>query len=231
MLYDGAIRFLRQGAGAYRSGEVEHGLDRVRRAEAIINELNLSLDMSHGELPERLRSIYLYSKRQLSEALLHRSRARSRPSSACSASCAAPGARSRPLQPPRPSRREDGVTLVRRAARPRRPRDRADLRRRLGVAGRARRRRARLLARMPQGRPDHARELLRKLASDRLEKNAARDRRGDGADPRRARPPRPRPRSARLVRAGDAPALRAPRLEQSVMVLPLPGSVAYCCAR
>jgi flagellar secretion chaperone FliS len=71
MLYDGAIRFLRQGAGAYRSGQVEHGLDRVRRAEAIINELNLALDMSYGELPQRLRSIYLYSKRQLSEAILH----------------------------------------------------------------------------------------------------------------------------------------------------------------
>jgi flagellar protein FliS len=71
MLYDGAIRFLRQGAGAYRSGQIEHALDRVRRAEAIINELNLALDMSYGELPERLRSIYLYSKRQLSEAILH----------------------------------------------------------------------------------------------------------------------------------------------------------------
>jgi flagellar protein FliS len=71
MLYDGAIRFLRQGAGAYRSGQIEHGLDRVRRAEAIVNELNYALDMSHGELPARLRSIYLYCKRQFNDAMLH----------------------------------------------------------------------------------------------------------------------------------------------------------------
>jgi flagellar protein FliS len=71
MLYDGAIRFLRQGAGAYRSGRIEHALDRVRRAEAIVNELNLALDMSHGELPARLRSIYLYCKRQFNDAMLH----------------------------------------------------------------------------------------------------------------------------------------------------------------
>ena len=71
MLYDGAIRFLRQGAGAYRGGEIVRGHDRVRRAEAIISELNAALDMSHGELPERLRSIYLYCKRQLNEARLH----------------------------------------------------------------------------------------------------------------------------------------------------------------
>ena len=71
MLYDGAIRFLRQGAGAYRSGDIVRAHDRVRRADAIITELNTALDMSHGEVPQRLRSIYLYSKRQLNEARLH----------------------------------------------------------------------------------------------------------------------------------------------------------------
>jgi flagellar protein FliS len=71
MLYDGAIRFLRQGAGAYSSGRIEHGLDRVRRAEAIVNELNYSLDMSYGELPARLRSIYLYCKRLCNDSMLH----------------------------------------------------------------------------------------------------------------------------------------------------------------
>ena len=71
MLYDGAIRFLRQGAGAYRSGDIVRAHDRVRRADAIITELNTALDMSYGEVPQRLRSIYLYSKRQLNEARLH----------------------------------------------------------------------------------------------------------------------------------------------------------------
>jgi flagellar protein FliS len=68
MLYDGAIRFLGQGAAAMRDGDRERARDRLRRAEAIVDELNISLDMSYGEVPERLRSIYLFCKRQLSEA-------------------------------------------------------------------------------------------------------------------------------------------------------------------
>jgi len=71
MLYDGAIRFLNQGAAAMRGGQVELARTRVRRAEAIVEELNLSLDLSQGEVAERLRSIYLFCKRQLIDALLH----------------------------------------------------------------------------------------------------------------------------------------------------------------
>ena len=71
MLYDGAIRFLGQGAVALREGDRERARDRIRRAEAIVSELNLCLDMSHGEVPERLRSIYLFCKRQLLDANLH----------------------------------------------------------------------------------------------------------------------------------------------------------------
>ena len=68
MLYDGAIRFLRQSAEAMRGGDRETSRNKMRRAEAIIDELNTSLDMSHGELPARLRSIYLFCKRQLIHA-------------------------------------------------------------------------------------------------------------------------------------------------------------------
>jgi flagellar secretion chaperone FliS len=71
MLYDGAIRFLAQAAAAMRAQERERMRDRLGRAEAIIDELNVSLDMSHGEIPERLRSIYLFCKRELREASLH----------------------------------------------------------------------------------------------------------------------------------------------------------------
>ncbi|HEX7083919.1 MAG TPA: flagellar export chaperone FliS [Gaiellaceae bacterium] len=70
MLYDGAIRFLRQSAEAMRAGDRENCRNRMRRAEAIIDELNGSLDMSYGELPGRLRSIYLFCKRQLIHANL-----------------------------------------------------------------------------------------------------------------------------------------------------------------
>lgn len=68
MLYDGAIRFLNQSAAALRAGSRERARDKMRRAEAIVDELNISLDMSHGELPQSLREIYLFCKRQLHTA-------------------------------------------------------------------------------------------------------------------------------------------------------------------
>jgi flagellar secretion chaperone FliS len=72
MLYDGAIRFLMQSAHAMREGNVERSRERMRRAEAIVDELNLSLDMSYGEIPARLRAIYLFCKRQLREGNVSR---------------------------------------------------------------------------------------------------------------------------------------------------------------
>ena len=71
MLYDGAIRFLTQAAAALRAGQHEQFAIRLRRAEAIINELNSTLDMQRGgDVAARLRSIYLFSKRHLLEARL-----------------------------------------------------------------------------------------------------------------------------------------------------------------
>lgn len=72
MLYDGAIRFLRQSAEAMRAGHREQSRNRMRRAEAIIEELNGALDMSYGDVPASLRSIYLFCKRQLIEANLNK---------------------------------------------------------------------------------------------------------------------------------------------------------------
>jgi flagellar protein FliS len=68
MLYDGAVRFLVQSAAAMRAGQIAQARDRMRRAEAIVDELNLSLDMTQGEIPEQLRSIYLFCKRHLIQA-------------------------------------------------------------------------------------------------------------------------------------------------------------------
>jgi len=70
MLYDGAIGSLRQSAAAMRAGDRERARIRMRKAEAIIDELNGSLDMSVGELPDRLRSIYNFCKRHLIKANL-----------------------------------------------------------------------------------------------------------------------------------------------------------------
>jgi flagellar protein FliS len=70
MLYDGAIRFLRQGAAALSQGDRTTGRERIRKAEAIIDELNITLDMSQGDIAEKLRSIYLFCKRHLMESSL-----------------------------------------------------------------------------------------------------------------------------------------------------------------
>jgi flagellar protein FliS len=68
MLYEGAISFLTRTAAALRADQPAAATLNLRRAVAIIDELNLSLDMSRGELPERLRSLYLFHKRHLVEA-------------------------------------------------------------------------------------------------------------------------------------------------------------------
>ena len=72
MLYDGANRFLLQGAAAMREGDLTLMNDRLRRAEAIINELRATLDMSQGEVASNLESIYSFCQRLLLEARLKR---------------------------------------------------------------------------------------------------------------------------------------------------------------
>jgi flagellar protein FliS len=73
MLYDGMHRFLFQAAVAMREGNIEQANDRLKRAEAIIDELNMTLDMSTGEIAARLQAIYLFCKRHLMQARLKRS--------------------------------------------------------------------------------------------------------------------------------------------------------------
>jgi flagellar secretion chaperone FliS len=71
MLYDGAIRFLHQSAVALRAGNQRVFLDRVQRAEAIIKELNVTLDMQRGgEVAERLRAIYQFCNLHLTAATM-----------------------------------------------------------------------------------------------------------------------------------------------------------------
>ena len=72
MLYDGAIRFLNQAAVAMRADNGRVFLDRVQRGEAIITELNLTLDMSQGEVAERLRAIYQFCNLHLAAATIER---------------------------------------------------------------------------------------------------------------------------------------------------------------
>jgi flagellar protein FliS len=68
MLFEGAISFLARAGAATRAGRRVRALEDIRRATAILDELNLTLDMSQGQISVRLRSIYLFCKRNLIEA-------------------------------------------------------------------------------------------------------------------------------------------------------------------
>ena len=72
MLYDGARRFLLQGAVAMRQGAIAVANDRLQRAEAILDELTATLDMDAGEIASRLQGIYTFCRRALSEARINR---------------------------------------------------------------------------------------------------------------------------------------------------------------
>ena len=72
MLYDGAGRFLRQAEIAADEGGWRHAFDRIDKAEAIIDELLVTLDTTAGEVAERLQGIYVFCKRLLIEARLER---------------------------------------------------------------------------------------------------------------------------------------------------------------
>jgi flagellar protein FliS len=76
MLYDGALRFLRQAEVSLGEGAWVHANERMTRAEAIVDELLATLNMDAGEISTRLQAIYVFCKRCLIEARLERSPAK-----------------------------------------------------------------------------------------------------------------------------------------------------------
>jgi flagellar secretion chaperone FliS len=76
MLYDGAIRFLRQADALFEEGAWSQGIERIGRAQAIVDELLCTLNMDAGELSVRLESIYVFCAGHLRDARLHRDRVR-----------------------------------------------------------------------------------------------------------------------------------------------------------
>jgi flagellar secretion chaperone FliS len=72
MLYDGAVRFLKQAAAAMRDERRAQADERLRRADAIIEELQLTLDLEAGEIASNLQGIYVFSRRHLNEARVER---------------------------------------------------------------------------------------------------------------------------------------------------------------
>jgi flagellar secretion chaperone FliS len=72
MLYDGAIRFFFQAAAALRENARTTAFERLDRGEAIVDHLLATLDMSAGQVAQRLEGIYVFCKRLLMEARLER---------------------------------------------------------------------------------------------------------------------------------------------------------------
>lgn len=72
MLYDGFLRFAAQGRAALERGDLGEAGHRLTRAQDIVTELRLSLDMSHGEIPRNLAALYEYVGESLTSARLTR---------------------------------------------------------------------------------------------------------------------------------------------------------------
>ncbi len=71
MCYDGALRFMRRAAKALDDGDLADASYATGRAQAIVNELNITLDMeAGGEIATNLRGIYLFVNRHLSDAMV-----------------------------------------------------------------------------------------------------------------------------------------------------------------
>jgi flagellar protein FliS len=68
MLYDGARRFLHQAAAAMSEKDVPDAHNKLRAAEHILRHLRNTLDMSQGEIPANLSSIYGFCLRQCQKA-------------------------------------------------------------------------------------------------------------------------------------------------------------------
>lgn len=69
MLYDGALRFMRNGADAIRRGDMVAKRDAMSRTLAIIQELQNSLNMeAGGEISASLDNLYTYITGRLIEA-------------------------------------------------------------------------------------------------------------------------------------------------------------------
>ena len=70
MCYDGALRFMRRAAKALDENDLAEASNATGRAQAIVNELNITLDMdAGGEIASNLRAIYLFVNRHLAEAV------------------------------------------------------------------------------------------------------------------------------------------------------------------
>jgi flagellar secretion chaperone FliS len=72
MLYDGFLRFAGQAQDALGRGDLALAANRMTRAQDIVHELRITLDMDQGEIAENLASLYLYVTERLTAARLNK---------------------------------------------------------------------------------------------------------------------------------------------------------------
>lgn len=72
MLYNGALKFINQGKLFIEQKNIPSANESLKRAQDIIDELNLTLDMNY-DLSHNLRSLYTYILEKLLEGNLTKS--------------------------------------------------------------------------------------------------------------------------------------------------------------
>ena len=70
MLYSAAIDSVRDARGHLAAGDIRARSNSITRAQAIIGELNASLDYNAGEISHNLGRLYQYMRQQLTQANL-----------------------------------------------------------------------------------------------------------------------------------------------------------------
>ena len=74
MLYDGAITFLNRASAAVEAGDIQKKSDHLKRALAIIAQLEGSLNFAEGgDVARTLQSFYSYARTQVLKASLENS--------------------------------------------------------------------------------------------------------------------------------------------------------------
>jgi flagellar protein FliS len=69
LCYDGALKFMRRAQRACEEGDIARLGEASGRAQAIVNELNVTLNMeAGGEIATNLRQIYLFVNRHLMQS-------------------------------------------------------------------------------------------------------------------------------------------------------------------
>ena len=71
MLMQGVLERVAQAKGAIERRDYEAKAYAISKAMAIINGLQDSLDLSHGQVPQDMLALYLYMKDRLTDASSH----------------------------------------------------------------------------------------------------------------------------------------------------------------